>query len=94
MKKLILAAAIALPGLAHAHGNVFAMTKMSVDAALERFQADEPTSIVQDYKGIRSWPIGDELKVRVYHGPQESIVYTCHMDHASGEAEKVMCMKD
>ncbi|MCB0414305.1 MAG: hypothetical protein KDD50_08235 [Bdellovibrionales bacterium] len=94
MKKLLIAAIFALPMLAHAHGDVFEMTEMSVSEALRKFQTEETTSTIQAYRGVRAWPSGAEIKVRVYYGAQDSFLYSCEMDHATGAEEKIVCQKN
>ena len=71
------------------------MMSLSVDKALATFKVDESHSRVDGFRGIKSWPAGPIMKVKVYFSGEETsnLTYDCQMAHEGEEEEAVACAK-
>jgi hypothetical protein len=80
----------ALSATAFAHGNILDMTAASVAEGLKQLKADHPEH-VDHFQGVKAWPAGADLKLKIYLPDNVTIGYTCkHNDQAAGD-NKVQC---
>ncbi len=95
MKTTIIALllAVALPMSAFGHGSVIELTDLSATAALTKFQAEETEPTLDDFNGIKAWPSGAVIKVKVYLKSSDALVYSCQMVH-DGADEEMVCTKE
>ena len=95
MKTRILLALViaAIPLTSFAHGTKAAVTAAAVDAAIEKFGKEEAAETIAAFTGVKGWPSGAALNVKVYlSNATKEINYTCqHMDH--GGQMMVTCTK-
>jgi len=94
MKKLIISAIIAFgPTFALAHGDVLDVVQESVAASFSLFSKDEPAAIKKAFTGVKAWPSGSKVMVKVYLKDMDAMSYSCEMDHSGGNDE-VVCQKE
>lgn len=88
---LLVVVAMGLAQTGQAHENKIKMTNLHLSAALEQFESKE-TALAESFTGVKAWPYGHSVKVRIYVGKQGSILYSCKEVEEDG-AEKVVCEK-
>ncbi|MDZ4660122.1 MAG: hypothetical protein SGJ18_00750 [Pseudomonadota bacterium] len=87
--------AIVFPVVAFGHGNTIDATNDSVVQALKVFKETESDQTKTNFTGLKAWPNGDMIMVKVYvttSGTESSVNYMCMMDHQGG-SEKINCTK-
>jgi hypothetical protein len=80
-----------VPVAALAHGTKLSMTKEAINAALDKFSKEE-TASVNGFVGVKGWPDGHNIMVKIYLGNNTTVQYTC-MEHEMENAEMWMCEK-
>lgn len=88
MKILACAVSLCVSAVALAHGNALDMTAASVTQVLTQLKVDHPEH-VEHFQGVKGWPEGDTLKVRIYLPDSATLTYVCSHDDTA--ASKVKC---
>jgi hypothetical protein len=91
MKKFaLILVSCAVSSVAFAHGDVLDMTAASVAQGLKQLEADHPEH-VEHFQGVKAWPVGADIKLKIYLPDNVTMGYTCvHDDTIPGE-NKVKC---
>ena len=84
---------VGLPSGAWAHGNKVDSTQHVLETALEKFKQEESAASVEAFSGVKAWPDGSDIKVKIYLSANTSLQYTC-MEHVMDGKEMVMCSKN
>ncbi len=84
MKLLAIITTIILPLSAFAHGNRAEVTLAAVDVATKKF-VKEQAAQVKNYRGVKGWIEGSNLKVEVYLINNAKFAYTCHHVDQNGQ---------
>ncbi len=93
MKKSIVLGlmAILMPLSVFAHGDKVGVTQHAIETVLEKFKKEEATQ-VEKFLGVKAWPDGQKVQVKVYLPNSTFIQYGCSEHEMNGE-EMVMCDK-
>ncbi|MCO4795053.1 MAG: hypothetical protein KC493_15155 [Bacteriovoracaceae bacterium] len=68
----------------HDHGgDKLVDTAEATTEALEYFKANSNHDDVDDFKGIKAWPVSGGIKVKVYMKTRGDVEYSCHRHSAS-----------
>ncbi|MDZ4676351.1 MAG: hypothetical protein SGI74_02485 [Oligoflexia bacterium] len=78
INKLLVVTALFLPVISFAHGNKASMTAASIVVATEKFEKDYAAQLV-NYTGVKGWPEGAKVQVKIYLTNSKVIGYSCHM---------------
>lgn len=80
-----------VPAFAFAHGNKVDTTSHALSTALQKFSQEEAANI-PNFLGVKAWPDGHNIQVKVYLPENGVILYTCGEHEMDGQ-EMMMCTK-
>lgn len=74
--------AVYFSSIAFAHGKPIDMTTASVTEGIAQFKKDHPEHI-EHFQGIKAWPVGTTIELKIYLPDNASVGYTCGHDEAA-----------
>ena len=92
LKKFAAASLFSLSVGAFAHGTKVEATLHGVQSAIEVFKSAETKEVQETFTGVKGWPSGSNIKVKVYLTGDKTLDYVCTEDH-SGHHEVMTCVK-
>ena len=83
-----------LSAFVYAHGSKTKTVDDSVSMALTKFEAEQDSSIVDTFSGVKSWLSGSKVRVKIYYQMhQNHLLYTCESVHNNGQ-DILQCTQD
>jgi hypothetical protein len=92
MKKILGLAVITFAANTWAHGSKSGMTVHAIEKAVENFNKDHQEHAAH-FSGVKGWPDGTKIAVRIYIGPRDSIQYSC-VEVMENNEEHVDCSEN
>ena len=87
MKKVILISALVMSSFAFADTTSIDDTNEAVAETLNEFKTSQSHDVVDNFTGIKAWPVSGGIKAKVYLKDKKSISYSCHRHTANDPFE-------
>lgn len=87
MKILAIALSLIASTSAFAHGTSVDMTGASISVALSQLKVDHPEHVAH-FQGVKGWPEGDLINVKIYLPDNATVVYVCQHDESAPQEAK------
>ncbi len=81
MKALIFITALTMSSFSFSNTVNIDDTNEALTEALREFKTSQKSDVLDNFTGVKAWPVKGGVKVKIYLKENKSLSYSCHRHH-------------